>query len=159
MAKKQNTAAPAGAAPGVASAQELMRMIAENEAAKAAEAMRKLEQEERKRKALLDSFHAPSHLSPDQLMAKAMDLFRGAAERGQTEVMAYRFPNSLCTDRGRAINNSEAGWEETLTGRPKIVYEFWRDRLRPLGYKMKAEVVEFPGGMPGDIGFILSWKE
>ena len=158
MAKKQNTAARAGTASGVASAQELMRMIAEREAAKAAEAMRELEKEEKKKKALMDSFHAPSHLSPDQLMAKAMDLFRGAAERGQTEVMAYRFPNDLCTDRGRAINNSEAGWEGTLTGRPKIVYEFWRDQLRPLGYKMKAEVVEFPGGMPGDIGIILSWK-
>jgi hypothetical protein len=155
MAKKQNTATPAG---GVASAQELMRMISEREAAKAAEAMRKLKEEERKKKDLLDSFHAPSHLSPDQLMAKAMGLFRDAAERGQTEVLAYRFPNSLCTDRGRAINNGEAGWEETLTGRPKFVHEFWRDHLRPLGYKMKAEVVEFPGGMPGDIGFILSWK-
>ena len=31
----------------------------------------------------------------------------------------YRLPNSLCTDRGRKINNSELGWEETLEGRLK----------------------------------------
>ena len=38
-------------------------------------------------------------------------------------------------------------------------YEAWtRDRLRPLGFHLKAEVLEYPGGLPGDIGFILTWK-
>jgi hypothetical protein len=64
----------------------------------------------------------------------------------------------MCTDRGRRINNSEAGWEQTLEGRPKLGYEFWRERLQPLGFGLKAEVLEYPGGMPGDIGFILTWK-
>jgi hypothetical protein len=64
----------------------------------------------------------------------------------------------MCTDRGRRINNSEAGWESTLEGRPKAGYEFWRSQLQPLGFGLKAEVVEYPGGMPGDIGFFLTWK-
>jgi hypothetical protein len=51
----------------------------------------------------------------------------------------------VCTDRGRRINNSEAGWEQTLEGRPKAGYEFWRDHLQPLGFGLKAEVLEYPG--------------
>ena len=33
-----------------------------------------------------------------------------------------------------------------------------RDHLRPLGFGFRAEVLEYPGGMPGDIGFFLTWK-
>jgi len=73
-------------------------------------------------------------------------------------VQVYRFPNALCSDRGRRINNSEPDWEATLEGRPKAAYEFWHDHLRPLGFHLKAEVLEYPGGMPGDIGLILTWK-
>ena len=54
------------------------------------------------------------------------------------------------------INNSELGWEMTLEGRPNFGYGFWRDHLRPLGFHLKAEVLD-PGGTPGDIGFILTW--
>jgi hypothetical protein len=64
----------------------------------------------------------------------------------------------MCSDRGRRINNSEADWEQTLEGRPKLGHEFWREHLQPLGFGLKAEVLEYPGGMPGDIGFFLTWK-
>ena len=86
-----------------------------------------------------------------------MRLVSHAADRGQGEAQIYRFPNAMCSDRGRRINNSEPGWEGTLEGRPKAAYEFWHDHLRPLGFHLKAEVLEYPGGMPGDIGFILTW--
>ena len=43
-----------------------------------------------------------------------------------------------------------------MEGRPKMAYEFWHDHLRPIGFGLKAEVLEYPGGMPGDIGFILT---
>jgi hypothetical protein len=36
-----------------------------------------------------------------------------------------RFLHELCTDRGRAINQAEPGWERTLTGQPKELYAFW----------------------------------
>jgi hypothetical protein len=80
-----------------------------------------------------------------------------AFERGQSEVQVYRFPNGLCTDRDRKINNSGPGWEETLEGRPKLGYEFWHDHVRPLGLGLKPEILDYPGGMPGDIGFFLTW--
>jgi hypothetical protein len=29
--------------------------------------------------------------------------------------------------------------------------------LRPLGYKLHAEIISFPGGMPGEVGMFLKW--
>jgi hypothetical protein len=71
--------------------------------------------------------------------------------------MVMRFPCELCTDKGRAINNAEAGWPETLIGRPRQAYEFWRNELQPAGYRLTAMIVEWPGGLPGDVGFYLGW--
>jgi hypothetical protein len=69
----------------------------------------------------------------------------------------YRFPNNLCSDNGRAINQQEPGWEKTLTGIPKEIYEFWDRQLRQLDYKLRVQIVDFPGGMPGDVGMSLKW--
>jgi hypothetical protein len=63
----------------------------------------------------------------------------------------------MCTDRGRAINQQEPGWEQTLTGIPKEIHEFWHRRLRQLGYKLRVQVVDFSGGVPGDVGITLKW--
>jgi hypothetical protein len=103
-------------------------------------------------------FQRPPDRTPEQLLAMIMQLVSHAAERGQTEVQVYRFPNAMCTDRGRRINNSEPDWPQTLEGRPKAGYEFWRDHLRPLGFGLKAQILEYPGGMPGDVGFFITWK-
>jgi hypothetical protein len=96
-------------------------------------------------------------LSDEQVMKKAAAIIERAAKNGLTEVQVYRFPNALCTDRGRAINQQEPGWKNTLTGISKEIYEFWHRQLRPLGYKMRVQIVDFAGGVPGDIGMSLKW--
>ena len=131
--------------------------MAEREAAKAAEEMRHLKEQEEKQKAVMEEFRKAPERTPEQVMQLVTQLVDRAAERGQSEVQIYRFPNSLCTDRGRRINNSEPEWDKTLEGRPKVAYEFWQEHLRPLGFHLKAQVLEYPGGMPGDIGFFLTW--
>ena len=146
------------AAAGILSAADVKRRMAEREAARAAEEIRRMKEHEEKQNAVMAEFHQPPAKTPEQLLQLVMQLVNQAAEHGQTEVQVYRFPNELCTDRGRRINNGEPGWEATLEGRPKLGYEFWHDHLRPLGFGLKAEVVEYPGGMPGDIGFFLTWK-
>jgi exonuclease VII large subunit len=148
-------ATPAGAANF--SATELRRRMAEREAAKAAEEQRHIKEQEEKQKQVMAEFHKPPDRTPEQVMQSVMQLVNRAAERGQSEVQVYRFPNTLCSDRGRRINNSEPDWETTLEGRPKAAYEFWHEHLRPLGFHLRAEVLEYPSGMPGDIGFILTW--
>jgi hypothetical protein len=158
MSSDRSTTQTPGTGTGTFSAADLKRRMAEREAAKAAEELRRMREQEEKQKAVMEEFHKPPERTPEQLMQTVMQLVNHAAEAGQTEVQIYRFPNEMCSDRGRRINNSEPGWEGTLEGRPKLAYEFWHEHLRPLGFGLKAEVLEYPGGMPGDIGFFLTWK-
>jgi hypothetical protein len=158
MSSDRSTTQTAGTGTGTFSVADLKRRMAEREAAKAAEELHRMREQEEKQKAVMAEFHKPPERTPDQLMHFVTQLVNHAAEAGQTEVQVYRFPNELCSDRGRRINNSEPDWEKTLEGRPKAAYEFWHDHLRPLGFGLKAEVLEYPGGMPGDIGFFLTWK-
>jgi hypothetical protein len=81
-----------------------------------------------------------------------------AVRNGLTEVQVYRFPNILCTDKGRAINQLEPGWEKTLTGIPKEIFQIWTDYLKPRGYRIRYQIIDFPGGVPGDIGITISWS-
>jgi hypothetical protein len=116
------------------------------EAAKAAE-----------KQALLEQFSKPSGVSDEEGMKRAATIIKRAVESGLTEVEVGRFPVQVCTDRGRAINQQEKGWENTLTGLPKELYTFWKTHLQPRGYKLRSQIVTWPGGMPGEIGLILAW--
>ncbi|NNH56529.1 MULTISPECIES: hypothetical protein [Rhizobium] len=81
-----------------------------------------------------------------------------AAADGKSEAMVYSFPSSFCTDSGRAINSARPEWPTTLQGKAKEIYDLFIEVARPHGYKLKAMVISFPGGMPGDIGFFLNWE-
>ena len=80
-----------------------------------------------------------------------------AADAGKSEMMVLRFPSDLCSDQGRAINNRLAGWEKSLVGRPKQLYEIWEKELKSKGFKLRFEVLEYPKGIPGDIGMFVAW--
>lgn len=140
------------------SAKELMQQIASAEAEKASAAVRAMEREQAEKKALLDRLSKPSGVSDEEALKRVSAIIQRAARNGLTEVQVLRFPNALCTDRGRAINQQEKGWETTLTGLPKEMYGFWDRQLRQLGYKLRFEVVDFSGGVPGDIGITLKWS-
>jgi hypothetical protein len=139
------------------SVKELQAKIAEAEAAKAAAALRHQEAEEAEKKALLDRLSKPSGLNDDEVAERASVIINRAVDNGLMSVQVFRFPHHLCTDNGRAINQAESGWEDTLTGIPKEIYGFWKRRLQPAGYHIRYEVIDYPGGMPGDIVIILSW--
>jgi hypothetical protein len=138
-------------------ATEALLKVAEAETAKADGRKRAAAAAEAEKKALIDQLRKPSGLSEDEKIKRAATVIERAVNNGLTEVEVYRFPNDLCTDRGRAINQSEAGWENTLTGLPKEMYQLWHDHLRPRGYKIRYQIIDFPRGMPGDVGIILSW--
>lgn len=82
---------------------------------------------------------------------------RRAAENGEHEILVLRFPSSFCSDGGRRINNYEGDWPDSLKGFAKTAYDYYADELRPLGFTMRAEILNFPGGMPGDVGMYLRW--
>ncbi len=82
---------------------------------------------------------------------------RRAAAAGLFEHMLLRFPSQLCTDGGRAINAPDAHWPDTLRGEPADVFARWRNELHPRGFKIAAQIIDFPEGLPGDAALFLMW--
>jgi hypothetical protein len=138
-------------------AADCRKKIAEVEGEKAAAYLRKKAAADAEKKALLEQLQKPSGVTDEERMKRAATIIRRAVDNGLTEVFVGRFSNQLCTDRGRAINQMEPGWETTLTGLPKELFEFWEQYLKPRGYKIRFQIVDFPNGMPGDVGITLSW--
>jgi uncharacterized protein YpuA (DUF1002 family) len=140
------------------SAKDVMKKIALAEADEASKDARIRAEAEAEKKALLDQLNKPSGLSDEEAIGRAIKIIERAMNSRLTEVQVHRFPNQLCTDKGRAINQQELGWEKTLTGVPKEIYQLWDKYFRPRGYKLRVQIVDFPGGMPGDVGMTLSWS-
>ena len=124
---------------------------------KASEAARARAAAEAEKKKLIEKLMEPSGVSDEEATRRVARIIDRAVANGRREVQVYRFPNQLCTDRGRALSQAEPGWESTLTGVPKDMFEFWNRTLRPLGYKIRFEIIDWPGGMPGDISITLRW--
>jgi hypothetical protein len=102
------------------------------------------------------------------------DQIRHAFERGDSELMLTSFPSSFCTDQGRAVTNAgappitrrdkaedldEPDWLATMPKGARQVYDYWKTNLKPGGFKFNARVINYPGGMPGDIGLFFSWPK
>jgi hypothetical protein len=102
------------------------------------------------------------------------DQIRHAFERGDSELMLTSFPSSFCTDQGRAVTNGSAppitrrgkaedldepDWLATMPKGARQVYDYWKTNLKPGGFKFNARVINYPGGMPGDIGLFFSWPK
>lgn len=135
----------------------LRQSIADREAAKDDEALRHQAEADRELEKIF------RQLLEEQVSQKELDDIRQkiirATDQGKMEVEVMRFPSKLCTDKGRAINNLEPNWPDTLQGKPKSFYDFFLKRGRPQGFKLKAMIVDFPGGVPGDVGLVVSWVD
>src|ERR1700759_4270094 len=140
-------------------AQEIQKHAAMHEAVKAEEHAQRLAAGEAEKRALIERLSKPSGLSEEEKVKLASTVIQRAVRNGLTEVQVYRFPNSVCTDRGRAINQMEKGWENTLTGIPKEIFQLWSDYLKPRGYLIRYQVIDFPRGVPGEIGITIAWGD
>ena len=140
-------------------AKQVMDEVALAQAKKASDEKSRMQKAEAERKELIERLTGPSGVSDDEALKRVALIVQRAVRNGLKEVDVFRFPNVLCTDHGRAINNGlEAGWQDTLTGLPKEMYEFWKRQLEPRGYKINFRVVDYTGGIPGDIGITLKWS-
>jgi hypothetical protein len=113
----------------------------------------------------------------DEIIQSGLDRIKRAFERGETELMIAAFPSDFCTDGGRAIINAgappinkpsqaeqaarsdEPEWLTTLPAGAHHVYDFWKQNLRPGGFGFSARVINYPGGMPGDVGLFFTWPK
>lgn len=129
----------------------LQKEMAEIEKRKSAEAR----QEEELRAFADDFLH--NHVTETEA-AEIRNRVRAAVNNDKFEALVYSFPSDLCTDSGRAINNRLEHWPDTLQGKAKEIYDAYIDRVKDKGYRLKATIITFPGGMPGDVGFFLNWE-
>jgi len=141
----------------IPTAKEIQKQVSIKEAERAEQHLRLVAAAEAEKRELIEKLSKASGLSEQEKIQLASTVIQRAVRNGLTEVQVYRFPNALCTDRGRAINQLEPGWEKTLTGIPLEIFQLWSDYLKPRGYRIKYQVVDFPGGMPGDIGITITW--
>ena len=135
--------------------QDLNEIISDAEMKKMQEERQRKQKRERELRELREAFMARD-IHPE-VMDRLNKVIRVAAEQGRKEVQVITFPASFCNDGGRRINNMLPDWPDSLEGFAKRAYEFYRKELRPLGYKLHAQVIDFPGGMPGEIAFFLKW--
>ena len=139
-------------------AKDCLKKSAEMEAEKAAEYEKKRKAAEAEKKELMEKLSKPSGVSDEERMRRAAAIINRAVSNGLTEVEVGRFSSKLFTDKGRAINQQEAGWEDTLTGLPKELHQFWKAHLESRGYRIKFQIADWPDGMPGDISMTLMWR-
>ena len=113
----------------------------------------------------------------DEIIQSGLDRIKRAFDRGETELMFSSFPSSFCTDGGRAIINAgvppinkpskeelarqadEPDWLLTLPSGVHQVFDFWKANLKPGGFKFEARIINYPGGVPGDVGLFFSWPK
>jgi hypothetical protein len=79
-------------------------------------------------------------------------------ERGEKQALVLQFPSNWLPDQGRAVTNRDPEWHRNLEGFPQRAYAYFEKELAPRGFQLHAEILDWPGGMPGDVGFVLTWK-
>jgi len=119
---------------------DLKAYVADVESAKASQSFGALERAERAKKEMIDKLMQRVDITPERVQG-FLNRVKSAAARGESEMLVMRFPSDLCSDHGRAINNAEAEWPDTLVGQPRQFYEIWKERLEPAGYRLKAMIV------------------
>ena len=92
-----------------------------------------------------------------QVWAKLLDRAQAAAAQGESSFELIRFPCDLCSDGGRKIDVAEIDWPSTLRGEAAEIYARWERELRPGGFRLRAQIVEYLDGIPNNIALSLSW--
>ena len=113
----------------------------------------------------------------DEIIESGLNRIKRAFDRGETELMFSSFPSSFCTDGGRAIINAgaasinkpskeeavrqaeEPDWLLTLPAGVHQVFDYWKKNLKPGGFGFAARIINYPGGMPGDVGLFFTWPK
>jgi hypothetical protein len=137
------------------SADQLRMMLLQAQMDEAKKLQTQRNKEEEKLAAFTEDFLR--HQVTEDEIAMVRRLVMNAVKAGKFEAMVYSFPPDLCTDSGRAINSGDPKWADTLQGKAKEFYNRYVELGRPQGFKLKAMIVTFPNGIPGDVGFFLNW--
>jgi hypothetical protein len=134
---------------------QLEEISSEMEAAKLDEEEAHKRKQEQTKRELREAFMGRD-IHPD-VVDRVNNAVGIAARQGHHQLEVMTFPCSYCTDGGRRINNQLPDWPTSLEGFAKRAYEFYERELKPLGFKVTAQVVSYEGGVPGNITMYLKW--
>lgn len=140
-------------------ARDVQRRAAAKDAEKADDYVRILAEAELEKRALTERLGAASVLSEADKIRLTAAIIRRAAQSGLGEVQLYRFSDSLCADGALAIRTKVVGWEDTLKGVPREIYDIWADYLQPRGYRIRYIVNDLPGTLPENVSIVVSWDD
>jgi hypothetical protein len=140
-------------------ARDVQRRAAAKDAEKADNYFRVLADAELEKRVLTERLGAASVLSEADKIRLTAAIIRRAAQSGLGEVQLYRFSDSLCADGGLAIRTKVVGWEDTLKGVPREIYDIWADYLQPRGYRIRYVVNKLPGSLPENVSIVVSWDD
>ncbi len=139
------------------SAADVMDEVAAAKEKKAAEDAEKAKQAKQEQDELRQAF-MEREIHPD-VWNRVRARIRTAIKDGEKEIKVLEFPSDWCEDGGRAINNGLDNWPDTLTGFARRAYEFWEREMKDRGFTTHAVILNYPDGMPGDVGLFLGWGE
>jgi hypothetical protein len=88
---------------------------------------------------------------------RLMSAIKLLAAQGKHELLVLQFPAELLTDGGRRVNNFDPDWPDSLQGFPWKAYNYYVEKVKPAGYHMRAQILNYPNGNLGDVGFFLCW--
>lgn len=135
--------------------QDLKKISDDLDMEMAKKAMAKIEAQKREKEELEQAFR-DRDIHPE-VKTRVNNAVRRAAEQGLSQITVLTFPASYCNDRGRRINNLEPDWPASLEGFAKKAYDYYVAELKPLGFKVSAQILDYPDGMPGTVAIHLSW--
>ncbi|HEY8129723.1 MAG TPA: hypothetical protein VIF39_13600 [Hyphomicrobium sp.] len=135
---------------------EDLKMISSDAEMEEVERERSLKQKKKQQEQELREAFMSRKVAPEAI-DRINNAVRIAAQNGQHHLQVITFPSSYCSDGGRRINIADPEWPSTLTGFARDAYDFYETELRSLGYKLRAEIISFPGGMPGEVALLLAW--
>ena len=135
---------------------EDLKMISSDAEMEEVERERSLKQKKKQQEQELREAFMSRKVAPEAI-DRINNAVRIAAQNGEHHLQVITFPSSYCSDGGRRINIADPEWPSTLTGFARDAYDFYEKELRSLGYKLRAEIISFPGGMPGEVALLLAW--
>lgn len=139
------------------SAEGIRAWMARRRAEREAEARREEEEKRLGRSDLRRAFEE-REIPPDALQ-RLRTMVRRAAADGEREVLVLQFPSAWMKDSGRSVTSGVGDWAGQLDGFARRAHHFYESTLAPLGFTLRPAILDYPGGMPGDVGFFLGWGE
>ena len=96
---------------------------------------------------------------PPDVMERVMRIVTRAIEQGEKEALVLRFPSEFMKDSGRSLTSHVGDWKGQLSGAAARAHAWFETELAPRGFTLRAGILDYRDGMPGDAGFFLGWAE